>query len=258
MAERAESRFSPVRAAGHTAIFLFLTLLTQIGGLAWLLALLFKRRVISFCVIYVVLTLGAVWIAPLFGRVAISCLQDGPLRVQSGLYCALNRTYVTPEMADVLKRLAEEMERRHPGTQTLLLDANFPFIDGFPLLPHLSHKDGKKADIAFYYSDETGYAPGATRSPIGYFAFEEGPTQCPDVWPTLRWDFAWLQPMWRSYALDEPRLRSVMRVLTGDDRIGKVFLEPHLVARLGFGHKAIRFQGCRAARHDDHVHFQLK
>ena len=30
------------------------------------------------------------------------------------------------------------------------LDANFPFINKFPLLPHLSHNDGKKIDITDY------------------------------------------------------------------------------------------------------------
>jgi hypothetical protein len=37
-----------------------------------------------------------------------------------------------------------------------------------------------------------------------------------------------------------------------------VFVEPYLAARLGVTAPAIRFQGCRAARHDDHIHFQVK
>jgi hypothetical protein len=138
-----------------------------------------------------------------------------------------------------------------------VLDANFPFLDGFPLLPHLSHDDGEKADLAFYYAGETGYLKGATRSPIGYFAFEQGPTNCSKTWPTLRWDFEALQPLWHDYGIDEDRNRSVLEVLVEDDRVGKVFVEPHLVERLGAAHPKIRFQGCRAARHDDHIHFQL-
>ncbi|SDX89110.1 hypothetical protein SAMN05444358_11453 [Ruegeria halocynthiae] len=157
----------------------------------------------------------------------------------------------------MLEDTAEEVAKRFPGTKTLLLDANFPFFNGFPLLPHLSHDDGEKADLAFYYRDENGYLPGATRSPIGYFAFEDGPTECSKSWPSLRWDFGFVQPVWRSYELDTERTRTVMQVLSADARVGKIFIEPHLVSRLGVAHNKVRFQGCRAARHDDHIHFQM-
>ncbi|MGF1553801.1 MAG: hypothetical protein ACFBWO_15085 [Paracoccaceae bacterium] len=176
------------------------------------------------------------------------------LEVQSWLYCAMNRHYVSPEMKEVLTDLADAMDRKFPGTRTLVLDANFPFLDGFPLLPHLSHDDGEKADLAFYYRDEDGYLPSATRSPIGYFAFEEGPTSCPDVWPTLRWDFAALQPFWRELAVEPERTAHMLRVLAADRRVGKILLEPHLKRSLSLSSPKIRFQGCRAARHDDHVH----
>lgn len=246
------------RVLAHGIIIIGLTVLTQIGGLAWVIALLFRRRLIAFVGMYVALSLGAIWIAPGFGRVALSCLDTGPLQVQSGIYCALNRTYVTPDLAEVLAETAAEMERRFPGTQTLVLDANFPFFDGFPLLPHLSHDDGEKVDLAFYYRDDTGYLPGATRSPIGYFAFEQGPTICAEGWPTLRWDFDAVQPLWRDHALDVPRNRAVLQILSGDDRVGRIFVEPHLVQSLGVAHPSIGFQGCRAARHDDHIHLQLR
>lgn len=62
---------------------------------------------------------------------------------------------------------------------------------------------------------------------------------------------------WRDHALDLPRNRAVLEVLAGDPRVGKIFVEPHLVQTLGVSHPSIRFQGCRAARHDDHIHFQL-
>ena len=39
--------------------------------------------------------------------------------------------------------------------------------------------------------------------------------------------------------------------------IGKDFIEPHLAKRLGATTSKIRFQGCKAARHDDHIHVQL-
>ena len=242
----------------HSTVFVFLTVLTQIGGVAWLLSRLFRWKVPAFLVFYVIFSIASVWIAPGFGRVALSCFESGPLKVQSWMYCALNRTYVAPDLRDILVSTAEEMDRRFPGTETVVLDANFPFLNGFPLLPHLSHDDGEKVDLAFYCEDETGYLPGATRSPIGYFAFERGPSECEPVWPTLRWNFDALQPLWRDYELEHARNRMVMQILSRHQRVGKLFVEPHLVRTLDVQHPNIRFQGCRAARHDDHIHLQLK
>ncbi len=146
-----------LRILSHSTVVFFLTVLTQIGGFAWFVSLFFRRKLFTFLVAYIALSLSAIWIAPISGRIALSCLSDGPLQIQSWIYCALNRNYVTPELADVLKQTAQEMDQRFPGTVTLVLDANFPFLTGFPLIPHLSHDDGDKADIAFYYRDETGY-----------------------------------------------------------------------------------------------------
>ncbi|WP_037317764.1 hypothetical protein [Ruegeria halocynthiae] len=246
-----------LRFIANSCVVLFLTILTQIGGLAWLIALFFRQKLVAFLLAYMALTTAAIWIAPSFGRVALNCFDSGSLQVQSWMYCALNRNYVAPELKDVLVETADEMDRQYPGTQTLVLDANFPFFDGFPLLPHLSHDDGDKVDLAFFYRNEAGYLPRATRSPIGYFAFEPGPTDCTPRWPTLRWDFDFIQPLWRDYELDEARNAAVLRILSGDGRVGKILVEPHLVQSLDIAHPNIRFQGCRAARHDDHIHLQL-
>lgn len=241
----------------HLALFAALTALTQIGGLAWLAALAFRRRLLAFALTYAALWFAALWIAPTFGREPLPCAGDGPMRVQSPVYCLLNRQYVTPELAAVARDLAQQMNRDFPGTETLVLDAGFPFIEGFPLLPHLSHDDGEKLDLAFYYADRSGYLPGRTRSPIGYFAFETTGSSCPEVWPTLRWDIGWLQPLWRALELEPARTRAAIDFLVTDSRTGKVFLEPELQTALGLSHAKLRFQGCRAARHDDHIHVQL-
>ncbi|MFW8596031.1 hypothetical protein [Cribrihabitans neustonicus] len=139
-----------LRFIANSSIVFFLTILTQIGGAAWLIALFFRQRIVAFILAYAALTAATVWIAPTFGRVALNCFDDGPLQVQSWMFCALNRHYVTPELREVLVDTAEEMDRQYLGTETLVLDANFPFLDGFPLLPHLSHDDGEKADLAFF------------------------------------------------------------------------------------------------------------
>lgn len=236
---------------------IILTLLSQLGGIALLVAQCFRRRLLAFLVAYVALSAAAFWIAPAFGRVPLSCGSDGTLRVQGWMFCALNRNYVTPQTAAVLRETADAVDRRYPGTVTLVLDANFPFAKGFPLLPHLSHDDGTKADIALFYRQDGRYLPGKTRSPIGYFAFEDGPSDCPGAWPTLRWNFSALQALWPAYDLDAARTRYILSRLVRDPRVGKIFVEPHLKMRLGLSDEKIRFQGCRAARHDDHIHVQL-
>lgn len=37
----------------------------------------------------------------------------------------------------------------------------------------------------------------------------------------------------------------------------KIFIEPHLKSRMTLSNKKIRFQGCHAVRHDDHIHYQI-
>jgi hypothetical protein len=244
------------RILGHGLLVAALTLLTQLGGIAWLVALAFRWRLAAFVLAY-----GAVWAfaqvaAPALGRVPVPC-TGAPLRGQSALYSVMLRNFVTPEKLSVAKAAAARVAAEYPGTVTLALDGSFPFLDGMPLVPHLSHDDGKKLDFAFFYQDETGYLPGRTASPIGYFAFERGPEACPPAWPTLRWDMGWFQPLVRDLDLEPRRTAALIRALAEDPRVARIFVEPPLVARLGVAGDKLRFQGCRAARHDDHIHAQL-
>lgn len=246
------------RFALHSAVIVVLTILTQIGGIAWLGALLFRRRWLAFVVIYLGLVVSATLLAPYFGRVQLSCGGNSVLKVQAWIYCLTNRTYVRPELKEVLDDLASAMDFHYPGTQTLVLDAGFPFFNDFPLLPHLSHDDGKKVDIAFYYQRDGAYERGAVRSPIGYFAFEQGSSNCPRAFPILRWNFEILQPLWRELELEPGRTAAAIHWLADDRRVEKIFLEPHLQNRLGLRLPKVRFQGCFAARHDDHIHIQIR
>ncbi|MCU0802118.1 MAG: hypothetical protein MUD11_10125 [Rhodobacteraceae bacterium] len=244
-----------IRILGHAALILLLTLLTQTGGIAWAAALFFRRRLMVFAIGYTALWAAAYSLSP---RTPLPCF-GAPLRLQSALYCALNRHYVTPELASVAADAARQMAASHPGTITLALDGSFPFLNGMPMIPHLSHDDGEKLDLAFYYTDAQGaYLPGKTRSPLGYFAFEMMPPEaCPQNMLTLRWNLGWLQPLLPDRPLDGQRTAALIRHLAADARVGKVFVEPPLAASLGLSDPKIRFQGCRAARHDDHIHFQL-
>ena len=241
----------------HCALVAVLTVLTQLGGLAWLAALFFRRRLLVFLLAYAVLWGGAQVIAPVFGRVPVPCSGE-VLREQSWLYCVMLRNFVTPEVAAVAHDAAEAVAREYPGTVTLALDGSFPFGDGIPLAPHLSHDDGEKLDFAFYYADASGYVPGRTDSPLGYFAFlRSGDETCPPVWLTLRWDMGWFTPLLRGLQWESGRTRALIDALVADPRVGKVFVEPPVAQMLGLSNEKMRFQGCRAARHDDHLHVQL-
>jgi hypothetical protein len=244
-----------IRIAGHGVAILALTLLTQLGGIAWVIALFFRHRLIAFMLAYAALWTLAYTTSP---RVALPCFGE-PLRMQSPLYCALNRHYVAPALAAVAKDAATQMAQTYPRTVTLALDGSFPFLTGMPLIPHLSHDDGEKLDFAFFYTTPDGTAlPGRTRSPLGYFAFEDVPPEtCPTDTLTLRWRLSWLQTLWPDRPLDAPRTAALITAFTADPRVAKIFVEPPLAARLGLSHPKIRFQGCRVARHDDHIHIQL-
>ena len=244
----------------HGAVALLLTALTQLGGLAWLAALRQRRRGrfwAAFLLGYALLWGVAQLAAPPLGRVPLPC-SGAPLRMQSAFYCATMRNFVSPGLREVALEAAARVAREHPGTVTLALDGNFPFLARFPMVPHLSHGDGDKLDLALFYAEDGTYAPGRTASPIGYFAFERaGPETCPPAFPTFRWEMRWLEPVLADLELDPWRTAALARALLADPRVGKLFLEPPLAARLGVAGEKLRFQGCRAARHDDHIHVQL-
>lgn len=260
---------------------LVLTVLSQIGGavliLAWLLGralpLTARRRGLTVLALFAALYAAATLIvvpplAALTGRVSLPCRAEParPVAAGSPLYCLLNRNYVDPRLVPLLDGLAAAMDQAHPGTVTLYLDANFPFLNGMPLAPHLSHDDGRKLDLAFFYAAPDGtYRPESLRSPIGYWAFEQpgpaDPQPCIEPrWLTLRWDMALLQGLYPDRPLEPERTRAALAwLLTEGPRFGleKILLEPHLVRRFGLSSPLLRFQGCRAARHDDHLHLQI-
>ena len=174
------------------------------------------------------------------------CWSAGNLRLQHPGFCLRNRNCAAPDLIATGTDLADHMAQTNPGTVTPELDANFPFFDGFAMLPHLSHKDGRQVDIAFWYDRDDACQPGLTRSPLGCFAFEQGPTDCPNRWLTLRWDLEWLQPLPPPYPLDRRRMQSALQWLAQDARVTRVFLEPHLRTSLGVAGASFGFQGCLA------------
>jgi len=108
-------------------------------------------------------------IASYFGREKIQISET--IRPTSYMTVLLNRNYVVPEMNELLKNTDNILMKS--GIQIRFLDANFPFVNGFPLLPHLSHKDGKKLDLSLVYETEKGDISNLARSRSGYGVFVE-------------------------------------------------------------------------------------
>lgn len=207
-------------------------------------------------------------LAQQFGRVPLPVRQEDGVRPLNRLTVLMNRHYVRPSLRAVVEDAARDLRKRDADLVIQYLDASFPLFNGFPLWPHLSHNDGKKLDIAFVYQHEsTGKAVVYHPSWIGYGACEAPlpgepnmPQRCEEKG---YWQYNLLERWWpvtynSDYVWDEDRTKSLIRKLLADTEIGKIFLEPHLVQRLQIKHNKIRFHGCQAVRHDDHIHIQLR
>ncbi|MEO1450371.1 MAG: hypothetical protein AAFV07_12640 [Bacteroidota bacterium] len=257
-----------------------LTILTQVGGLLWLIWLPIGRRLtpkvqgwrrwwarfgmsLGFYLLCTLLVIPP--LARLEGRVALPLSPWGNITPLSLVYPLGNRHYVRPALRDMLIRQQAELDKQYPGARIAYLDANFPFLDGFPLLPHRSHDDGRKVDLAFLYADQDG-SYRARRAPtwLGYASYE-GPRKGERDQPARcaaqgYWQYSIMDvftPGASRWQVDVPRTKQMLRLLARDKASGKLFLEPHLKARWGLKHSKIRFHGCPAVRHDDHVHVQL-
>jgi energy-coupling factor transporter transmembrane protein EcfT len=262
-------------------IAIFLTIVTQVGGivylLAWLLYLLVRKRMTRkywrviarnslFIGLYLLIILFVMPpIARKFGRVSLPFIETNhvqPLTIWTAL---LNRNYVRPELRTVVYSVAHEMNKKYPGTVINYMDAGFPFFDKFPLLPHISHHDGKKLDIAFFYIDSTtGKQTDETPSPIGYGGSEppdEGEPDRPAVCASQGyWIYSYMFgiiPLSEKLTFDQERTKNMIRFFSNNHSIGKLFLEPHLKVRWHLTSNKIRLHGCNSVRHDDHVHVQL-
>ncbi len=176
----------------------------------------------------------------------------------------MNRHYVTPELYQVTKDVARQLD--DGNTILYYLDANFPFIDGFPLIPHLSHDDGEKLDLAFFYKNGNRKLKG-NPGLLGY-GFCEGPRQ--NEVNTVKkclvaghWQYDILSKLnvgfgSKKYQFDEARTKLMIQAFSKHPKIKKIFLEPHLKSRMDLsGDSKIRFHGCHSVRHDDHLHVQL-
>ncbi len=254
-------------------VMVLLTTTTQVGGVIYLISLLVVRhlnlKLVMGMGVFVGLYLMATFIllpiiAPVFGRTALPL--TGALRPPNLATCLFNRHYVVPTLKRQLVAVSSQMVSRFPNTRINYLDANFPFITGFPLFPHLSHNDGKKIDLAFLYEDKDGPTNSAP-SFIGYGVYEE-PRDGEEDYPNMCrrqgfWQYSLISsivPQGKKEVLtiDVRRTKELIKLLARDDRTSKIFIEPHLKTRWRLSrYDNIRFHGCQAVRHDDHIHTQV-
>lgn len=111
---------------------------------------------------------------------------------------------------------------------------------------------------SFYRRKDPHEPLNASPSWLGYWCYEQPrhpkEAACLGNPSYLRWDFDWLQPRYAAYEIDAVRTRTLLQLLAADAQ--KVLLEPHLQTWLGIQAANVKFQGYRAARHDDQVHAQ--
>lgn len=259
-----------LKIALFVIIVTLLTIVTQVGGILFLGSILFFRETIRFkylyqLVLFILLYLVSTFFvipngAMFFGRERITNSKNiTPTNFMTEL---LNRNYVKPELNIILQELSHKLPE---GVELKFLDANFPFFDGFPLLPHLSHNDGKKLDLSFIYEDKNGIVSNLKKSNSGYGIFEyKGGNNQNDICKQngyYQYDF----PKYLTFGRINPDLvfsekynKILIESLLESNKIEKIFIEPHLKARLHLTDSRVRFQGCRSVRHDDHIHVQIK
>lgn len=253
-------------------IFIILTVLSQIGGLIFLLSLylskklklvLYYQKVLSFSIIYLVFNqLVIPQLAPLFGREKI--IKHKNIEDSSFISVIFNRNYVRPTLNIVLKETANELYKS--GIKLKYLDANFPFINKFPLLPHLSHNDGRKIDLSLVYENKTGVFSSNIKSRSGYGVFE-GPknnefnqiNKCKNAgyWQYDYPKYLTLGQLNNDLEFSKKGTKILAETILKNEQIEKLFIEPHLMSRLNLSSSKIRFHGCGAVRHDDHIHVQV-
>lgn len=267
----------------HLFVVFVLTIITQIGGIVYLLSFplfnfIHKRikhwafclltKGVSFIALYLLATFVLVpLLAKQFGREPLPITSSPALKPATTYTFLCNRHYVTPALKEVLLNSSQAIGEQYQGTITYYLDANFPFINGFPLLPHLSHNNGKKVDIAFYYTQANSTQQHGSPSPIGYGVGEPAlPNEINQANICLKkgyWQYSQIQNLMGrfrkdNYVFDEAKTKQFLAIVLANESVGKVFIEPHLAIRLGIKNAKLKFQGCHSVRHDDHIHLQLK
>ncbi len=259
----------------HILKIVLLTVITQIGGVIYLISITgiksnatkYKlKRGILFATLYLATTFLIIpQISPYFGREKIK--ESKYLVAHSVWYKILNRNYVTPKLNRVLTNVSQEFGEKNNGIKTIYLDANFPFFNDFPLLPHLSHADGKKIDLTFIYESEDHKLTNKKPSRSGYGVYEKpfknehnqiSVCKNKGYWQYDFPKYLTLGKTHKQLIFSKKATSNLLLIIAKQKNISKIFIEPHLKQRLNLTNSKIRYHGCQAVRHDDHIHIQVK
>ena len=261
-----------IKWIGIVFLFFLLTILTQVGGLVFLLAILIARffgweerwkKLLLSLTLYLITSLVIIpHLAPIFGREPVKHTED--ILPATWFTVLTNRNYVRPTINKLLLKTAKKVKSQ--GIKIICLDANFPFLNGFPLLPHLSHNDGRKLDLALVYENKKGTIIPAKKSRTGYgvyvdpFAGEINQTEKCKKAGYFQYDYSKYSSLGavnQDLVFSKKGTKYLVETLLDYSEIQKIFIEPHLKSRLRLTDDRIRFHGCRAVRHDDHIHLQI-
>ncbi len=252
---------------GHLIIILILTILTQVGGLIWIFSVLIsikfkKKKRFIFPILYLIFNIliippTAKW----FGRDKLPVFSKN-LKPRNWIYPILFRNYANPDLKNLLENASHQLT--NSNIQITYLDANFPFTNGFPLLPHLSHNDGKKIDISFMYLNKRGHSTNKKPSISGYGSFVNSENiTANNCINKGYWQYNFSKYLTfgiiNNLKLDKKKTNLLIQELLSNKKTQKLFIEPYLKEQLGLINETkIRFHGCQAVRHDDHIHLQIK
>ncbi len=266
----------------HLLWVVLLTVLTQVGGVIHLLCIpaygflrlryqqrLFRYLGQTLCFLFAYMVVVVFVLPPLagrYGRVQLP-INGTLLRPQNLMTAILCRHYVRRELRNAALEVAVFLQREHQGATLLYLDAQHPFGNKWPLLPHLSHSDGRKLDLALLWKRKADHTPVTeTPSVIGYGVFVDPRPQDVDVARSCAqqgyWQYGFMeriipQAHKSEYVLDEERTAAMVRLFCQHKGVRRVLIEPHLKSRLGLSaFDNLRHAGCHAVRHDDHIHVE--
>ena len=264
-------------AIGHLILILFLTVISQIGGLFYLIMLCIikwkgkqwkpMKKVCLGLVSYLLFI--AFLLPPLAkwkGRKPLPVFGDSLIKPSAAYLYILNRHYVKVRLYDYLLAVEQKMAAKKNPKTIYYLDAGFPFWDKFILFPHLSHGDGRKVDISFIYDhQEKKTQIRGNPSTVGYGYYEapkKGESNMPNTCLKKNpyYGISEIFPKkWNTqYKINEKATSELIRLFANQKGLDKMLLEPHLKTRWRLQNiGSLRFQGCHAVRHDDHIHVQV-
>ena len=264
-----------------TFLIILLTFLSQTGGAILLLFLIIRfflpknsargKRIIRNWLLFLLLYGGINFLivpqlAQRSGKVPLPVFSEN-LRPHRLAFALLNRHYVTPEMQKTMLETADAMSQKFPGTVTYYLDGSHPI--GTPrLYPHLKHKSGRKLDVCFFYQNKNDKEKQNNPSLFGYGFFapplpgeRDLPAECAAGGSRL-YSFTGnlvRKSTGKNTEIDPERTAYFLKLLSERKEVRRLFIEPHLKERFGFANdNKVRFHGCWAVRHDDHVHLEVR